>query len=195
MDQRAWQKIISFDLLHSSYMCLQTILSRGKHCKTMQIGSVSRLRFCRRSLRIQILHQVEHCAFSEVTRLFPISWMCKKQTSVSHSSTESEIISVGCRIKDGWYTRTWFVRFDRHSSSREHASEWSSMGRPVHDKFVVDDDMDSGTATESNFSLRSRSFLNRVNDRLRKMLDRSPEDVMQDIDKRSLIWWMFLCST
>ena len=24
----------------------------------------------------------------------PISWMCKKQTSVSHSSTESEIISV-----------------------------------------------------------------------------------------------------
>ena len=23
----------------------------------------------------------------------PISWMCKKQTSVSHSSTESEIIS------------------------------------------------------------------------------------------------------
>ena len=24
----------------------------------------------------------------------PISWMCKKQTSVSHSSTESEIISL-----------------------------------------------------------------------------------------------------
>ena len=30
----------------------------------------------------------------------PISWMCKKQTSVSHSSTESEIISldVGLRL-------------------------------------------------------------------------------------------------
>ena len=26
--------------------------------------------------------------------IFPISWMCKKQTSVSHSSTESEIISL-----------------------------------------------------------------------------------------------------
>ena len=47
---------------------------------------------------------------------------------------------------------------------------------------------DSDTATESNLSLRSRSFLNRVNDRLRKMLDRSPEDAMQDIDKRSMIW-------
>ena len=34
----------------------------------------------------------EHCAYSEVIHLFPISWMCKKQTAVSHSSTESEII-------------------------------------------------------------------------------------------------------
>ena len=64
--------------------------------------------------------------------------------------------------------------------------------KPENDKFVIDDDMDSDTATESNLSLRSRSFLNRVNDRLRKMLDRSPEDAMQDIDKRSLIWRM-LC--
>ena len=30
----------------------------------------------------------------------PISWMCKKQTAVSHSSTESEIISldIGLRL-------------------------------------------------------------------------------------------------
>ena len=48
-----------------------------------------------------------------------------------------------------------------------------SMGRP---------------AAESNLSLKSRSFLNGVNDRLRKMLDRSPEDSMQDIDKRSVTW-------
>ena len=71
----------------------------------------------------------------------------------------------------------------------------SSTGRPVGgqqftqdiDKFVIDDDMDSDTATESNLSLRSRSFLNRVNDRLRKMLDRSSEDALQDIDKHSLL--------
>ena len=36
---------------------------------------------------------VEHlCIFGSHT-FVPISWMCKKQTSVSHSSTESEIIS------------------------------------------------------------------------------------------------------
>ena len=34
--------------------------------------------------------------------------------------------------------------------------------RPVDDKFVIDDDMDSDTVTESNLSLKSRSFLNKV---------------------------------
>ena len=29
----------------------------------------------------------------------PISWMCKKQTSVSHSSTESEIISLDAGMR------------------------------------------------------------------------------------------------
>ena len=38
----------------------------------------------------------------------------------------------------------------------------TSTGRPVDDKFVIDDDVDSNTATESNLSLTSRSFLNRV---------------------------------
>ena len=76
------------------------------------------------------------------------------------------------------------------------SQEWKSgemlgarTGRPVSNKFVIDDDdMDSDTAAESNFSEKSRSFLNRVNDRLRKMLDQSSKDAMQDIDKRSLIW-------
>ena len=63
------------------------------------------------------------------------------------------------------------------------------------DKFVIDDDMDSDAATESNLSLKSRSFLHKVNDRLRKMLERSSKDAMQDIDKRSMIWAMFMSST
>ena len=61
-------------------------------------------------------------------------------------------------------------------------------GRPVDDKIVIDNDMDSDTVTEWKLSLKSRSFLNRVNDRLRNILDHSSEDSMQDIDKRSKIW-------
>ena len=38
---------------------------------------------------------------------------------------------------------------------------------------VDDDDMDSNTVAESDMSLKSRSFLHRVNDRVRKMLNQS----------------------
>ena len=41
------------------------------------------------------------CVFGSHT-FVPISWMCKKQTSVSHSSTESEIISLDT-IETGWF--------------------------------------------------------------------------------------------
>ena len=41
----------------------------------------------------------EHCAFFGSHTFVPISWMCKKQTSVSHSSTESEIISLDTGLR------------------------------------------------------------------------------------------------
>ena len=83
---------------------------------------------------------------------------------------------------------------DKWSSQVRKSGEMSrtSTGRPASNKLVIDIDMGSDTAAESNLYLKSRSFFNRVNDRLRKMLSRSPEDSMQDIDKRSTIWWMDL---
>ena len=42
----------------------------------------------------------EHCALLGSHTFVPISWMCKKETAVSHSSTKSEIISldIGLRL-------------------------------------------------------------------------------------------------
>ena len=51
----------------------------------------------REILKIQNPRLEERCAFLEA--FVPISWMCKKQTSVSHSSTESEIISLGTGLR------------------------------------------------------------------------------------------------
>ena len=46
------------------------------------------------------------CVFGSHT-FVPISWMCKKQTAVSHSSTESEIIYlVGHWTEIGWFARS-----------------------------------------------------------------------------------------
>ena len=50
-------------------------------------------------LRIQNPLLEEHCAFSGSHTIVPLSWMCKKQTSVSHSSTESEIISLDAGLR------------------------------------------------------------------------------------------------
>ena len=41
----------------------------------------------------------EHCAFFGSHTFVPISWMCQKQTSVSHSLTESEIISLDAGLR------------------------------------------------------------------------------------------------
>ena len=51
------------------------------------------------TLKIQNPLLEEHCAFLEVIHLFQISWMCKKQTAVTHSSTESEIISLDTGLR------------------------------------------------------------------------------------------------
>ena len=104
--------------------------------------------------------------------------------NVQQTSTERPVLGASSSNYSEWNID------DKWSSQVSKSGEMSntSTRRPVYDKFVIDDDMDSDTATEANFSLRSRSFLNRVNDRLRKMLDRSPEDAMLDIDKRSMIW-------
>ena len=47
---------------------------------------------------LEDLDQVEHCVFGRHT-FVPMSWMCKKQTSVSHSSTESEIFSFDAGLR------------------------------------------------------------------------------------------------
>ena len=48
------QTFSTFDLLHSFHKWVQTVVSCGKYCTTMQIGTVSRLWFCGRSWRLEI---------------------------------------------------------------------------------------------------------------------------------------------
>ena len=64
-----------FDLLHSSYMWLQIILSCGKHCRTLQTGTVSRLWLCGRSWRFEI-------HFGRNIVHFRTSYVCSNQLDV-----------------------------------------------------------------------------------------------------------------
>ena len=69
--------------------------------------------------------------FFESHTFVPISWMCQKQTSVSHSTTESENHFFGCKFKDGRYTRAWLMGSDCYCFSRKYESEWSRTARPA----------------------------------------------------------------
>ena len=60
------------------------------------------------------------CVFGSHT-FVPTSWMCKKQTSVSHSSTESEIISLDAGLR--LVPRTWFMGSDRRTFWKHDSEE------------------------------------------------------------------------
>ena len=64
----------------------------GNTAKQCRPGTCFKTLTSREILKIRNPLQEEHCAYSEVMHFLQISWMCKKQTAVSHSSTESEII-------------------------------------------------------------------------------------------------------
>ena len=65
----------------------------------------------------------------------PISWMCKKQTSVSHSSTEAEIISLdaGLRMDGIPAFDLWDLVIEVFHSSKKSIKkiQRKSTGKPV----------------------------------------------------------------
>ena len=74
-------------------------------------------------------------------------------------------------------------------------------GRPVlfeehTDRLIFENDnMDSDTEAESEMSFKSRSFLHRVNDQVRKRQYQSSKDASKDSDKQSVMWGMCMSST
>ena len=66
------------------------------------------------------------CVFGSHT-FVPTSWMCKKQTSVSHLSTEAEVICPRCKFTHGWYSRSLSFAFsDLIMSFRTEQNRWTA---------------------------------------------------------------------
>ena len=86
-------------------------------------------------------------------------------------------------IDEKWSSQEWKPDEMLEARTGRPVGEQQADSFTQHtDKFVIDtDDMDSDTATESYLSLKSMSFLHRVNDRLRKIFDHSSKGAIQDI--------------
>ena len=90
------------------------------------------------------------CVFGSHT-FVPISWMCKKQTSVSHSSTESEIISLdtGLRLDGLPALELWdlivsvLVNISRVSDRSEKPESDDHKHHKSHNKIDAMKDIDS----------------------------------------------------
>ena len=89
--------------------------------------------------KIQNQHRVESYAFFGSHTFVPISWMCKKQTSVSHSSTEAEIISLdaGLRMDGIPALHLWNLVFEvfhfspnQSNKTKDSSAQWTCRIAP-----------------------------------------------------------------
>ena len=103
------------------------------------------------------------CIFGSHT-FIPISWMCKKQTSVSHSSTESEITSLDAGLRldgipalDLWDLIVAVLHGDTYQSNQEQRNPCTNLVRAAPHKLPMRkkshgmiDDLDNDDFISSN---------------------------------------------
>ena len=93
MDTSLWQTLSSFDFLHSSHKC-----HVGNTAQQGRLGLFQDADFAGDLEDSKSTSGETLCIFGSRT-FVSISWMCKKQTSVSHCSTGSEVISLDAGLR------------------------------------------------------------------------------------------------
>ena len=137
------------------------------------------------------------CVFGSHTSV-PTSWMCKKQTSVSHSSTESEIISLdaGLRLDGLPALELW----DLIVSVLGNISRVSDgTGQPVngknksYNKIDVMQDIDSVPSNVQSASREALLFVFEDNEAVIKMIMKGRSPTMRHVSRthRVALDWLF----
>ena len=146
-------------------------------------------------LRIQNLLRVEHCAFWEVIHVVPISWMCKKQTSVSHSSTESGIITFLIVAVLGNTNQSHKEQGDSLKNQREVRSPTHTIHKRKQSQRVIND-LDNVDFIPSNVQSSHQEALLYVfedNEAVIKMIIKGRSPTMRHVSRthRVAIDWLF----
>ena len=143
---------------------------------------------------------MEHCAYLEVIRLFQ-SVGCEKQTSVSHSSTESEIISLdaGSRIDgipalDLWDLIVTVLHGNTHQNDQVRRDPYKSPTRKkIHGKI---DDLNNVDFISSNVNSSRKEALLCIfedNEAVIKMIIKGRSPTMRHVSRshRVALDWLF----
>ena len=101
---RRWARLISHSHHTNDFRQYCHVGNTAQHCR---LGSFRDSDFAGDLEDSKSTSERVLCFFGSRT-VVPISWMCKKQTSVSHSSTESDIISLHAGLRmDGYLLSTF----------------------------------------------------------------------------------------
>ena len=137
------------------------------------------------------------CVFGSHT-FVPISWMCKKQTSVSHSSTESEIISLDTGLRlDGLPALELWDLIVSVFGNISHISD--RTGQPVngknksHDKIDVMKDFDSVPSNVQSARQEALLYVFEDNEAVIKMIIKGRSPTMRHVSRtqRVALDWLF----
>ena len=137
------------------------------------------------------------CVFGSHT-FVPISWMCKKQTSVSHSSTESEIISLDTGLRlDGLPALELWDLIISVFGNVSHISD--RTGQPVngknksHNKIDVIQDIDSVPSNVQSANREALLYVFEDNEAVIKMIMKGRSPTMRHVSRthRVALDWLF----
>ena len=140
------------------------------------------------------------CVFCSHT-FVPISWMCKKQTSVSHSSTESEIISLDARLRlDGLLAlELWdlivsvFGNISHISDRTEKPLNGEDKHHKSHNKIDVMHDIDSVPSNAQSAHQEALLYVFEDNEAVIKMIIKDRSLTMRHVSRthRVALDWLF----
>ena len=152
----------------------------------------------REILQIQNPLQEEHDVYLEVIHFVPISWMCKKQTSVSQSSTESEIISLdtGLRLDGLPALELWDLIVSVFGSVSQISDR---TGQPVngknksYNKIDVVHDIDSVPSNVQSARQEALLYVFQDNEAVIKMIIKGRSPNMRHVSRtrRVALDWLF----
>ena len=137
------------------------------------------------------------CVFGSHT-FVPRSWMCKKQTSVSHSSTESEIISLDTGLRlDGLPALELWDLIVSVFGNISHVSD--RTGQPVngknksYNKIDVVHDIDSVPSNVQSASREALLYVFEDNEAVIKMIMKGRSPTMRHVSRthRVALDWLF----
>ena len=140
------------------------------------------------------------CFFGSHT-FVPISWMCKKQTAVSHSSTESEIISLdtGLRLDGLPAVELWDLivsvlgKFSRVSDGSGQPDNDVHKRHECHNKIDVMEDIDAVPSNVQSARQEALLYVFEDNEAVIKMIIKGRRPTSRHVSRthRVALDWLF----